>query len=74
MIALNLSPELEERLDALEKATGRSKSAVAEEAIAEYIGDLEDFYRAETESQDLREGRSSAKPLAEVMRKYGLDN
>lgn len=74
MIALNLSPELEKRLEALERATGRSKSAVAEEAIAEYVGDLEDFYLAETESRAVQEGRSSTKPLAEVMRKYGLDN
>ena len=74
MIALNLPPELEKRLDALEKATGRSKNVVAEEAIAEYIGDLEDLYLAEKEAQDVREGRSSAKPLADVMRKYGLDH
>ena len=74
MIPINLSPELERRLEALEKATGRSKSAVAEEAIAEYIGDLEDFYLAEKESRDIKEGRSSTTPLADVMRRYGLDN
>jgi len=74
MIPINLSPELERRLEALEKATGRSKSAVAEEAIAEYIGDLEDFYLAEKESRDIKDGRSSTAPLADVMRRYGLDN
>ena len=74
MIALNLPPELERRLDALEKATGRSKQAVLEEAIAEYVGDLEDFYLAEKESRDISEGKSSARPLADVMRKYGLDH
>ncbi|MGV3550080.1 type II toxin-antitoxin system RelB family antitoxin [Rhizobium sp.] len=72
MIALNLSPELGKRLEALEKATGRPKSAVAEEAIAEYIGDHEDFYLAETESRDVAEGRSLTRPLSDVMRKYGL--
>jgi RHH-type transcriptional regulator, rel operon repressor / antitoxin RelB len=74
MIALDLPPELEQRLDALGKATGRGKTAIAEEAIAEYLGDLEDFYLAETKSRDIREGRSQTKPLADVMRKYGLDN
>ena len=69
MIALDLPPELEQRLDALGKATGRGKTA-----IAEYLGDLEDFYLAETKSRDIREGRSQTKPLADVMRKYGLDN
>ena len=74
MIAINLPPELEKRLDALEKATGRSKTAVLEEAIAEYIGDLEDLYLAENEAQNIIEGRSSTRPLAEIMKKHGLGN
>lgn len=74
MIALNLPPELERRLEALEKATGRSKQMVLEEVIAEYLGDLEDFDLAEKEALDISEGRSSTRPLADVMKKYGLDH
>ena len=74
MIAINLPPDLERRLDAIERATGRSKAAVLEEAIAEYIGDLEDLYLAEKESENIREGRSSTKPLAEIMRNHDLGN
>ena len=74
MIALNLPPELEKRLEALERATGRSKSSVLEEAIAEYVGDLEDLYLAEVESRAIKDGSSSTRPLADIMKRYGLEN
>ena len=47
MLALRLPDELEARLDALAKKTGRTKSFYAREAIAEYIDDLEDLYLAQ---------------------------
>lgn len=72
MIAITLPPEIEKRLDQLEKATGRAKMSLVEEAIIEYLGDLEDLYLAEEELRNIREGRSSTTPLSEVMKRYGL--
>jgi RHH-type rel operon transcriptional repressor/antitoxin RelB len=72
MLALRLPPELEQRLDALAKATGRSKSFYAREAIVEYIGDLEDVYLAERRLEELRAGRTDTIPLDEMMKRYGL--
>lgn len=46
MIAVKLEPELEARLVALAKSTGRSKASVAREAIAQQLEDLEDYYAA----------------------------
>jgi RHH-type rel operon transcriptional repressor/antitoxin RelB len=46
MLALRLPPEIEERLDALAKKTGRSKSYYAREAILRQIEDIEDYYLA----------------------------
>ena len=46
MLALRLSPEIEERLDALAKKTGRTKSFYAREAIMRQIEDIEDYYLA----------------------------
>ncbi len=43
MLTLRLSPEIEARLDALAKKTGRTKSFFAREAILRHIEDLEDF-------------------------------
>ena len=44
MLALRLPPEIEARLDALAKKTGRSKSFYAREAILRQIEDIEDYY------------------------------
>ena len=46
MLALRLPPEIEERLDALAKKTGRSKSYYAREAILRQLEDIEDDYLA----------------------------
>jgi len=47
MLALRLPPEIEERLDALARKTGRSKSYYAREAILRQIEDIEDDYLAQ---------------------------
>lgn len=47
MLALRLPAGLEERLEALAKRTGRTKSYYAREAILEKIEDMEDYYLAE---------------------------
>ncbi len=74
MLALRLPPEIESRLEALSKRTGRSKSYYAREAILEHIGDLEDVYVAEQRLADLRAGRSDSVPLDDLMKRHGLDD
>ena len=44
------------------------------EAITDHIDDLEDLYLAERELEEIRAGRSTTTPLAEVMKRYGLDS
>ena len=58
MLAVRLPEELEQRLEALAKATGRTKSYYAREAIQEHLDDLEDIYIAEKALEDIRAGRS----------------
>jgi RHH-type rel operon transcriptional repressor/antitoxin RelB len=72
MLAIRLPAEIESRLEALSKKTGRTKTFYAREAILEHLDDLEDLYLAEQRLMDLRAGRSSAIPLEEVMRSYGV--
>ncbi len=55
MLALRLPPEIEMRLDALAKRTGRTKSFYAREAILQHLGELE--ARAEMERQALQSDR-----------------
>lgn len=47
MLALRLPPDIEKRLTALAKKTGRTKSYYAREAILRHIEDIEDAYIAQ---------------------------
>ena len=68
MLAIRLPESIEERLDALARETGRTKTSLAREAILEYLDDLEDLYLAEARA---RRNRKTI-PLQEVERTLGL--
>lgn len=70
MLALRLPPDLERRLDALAKRTGRTKSYYAREAIIEHIEDLEDYYTAESR---IRTDSGERIPLEDVMAEFADD-
>ncbi|MGA3264272.1 MAG: DUF6290 family protein [Terracidiphilus sp.] len=72
MLAIRLPKEIEKRLDALSKETGRTKSFYAREAILEHLDDLEDIYLAEQELADIRAGRGTSISLEELMKRYGM--
>jgi RHH-type rel operon transcriptional repressor/antitoxin RelB len=72
MLAIRLPEEIEHRLESLAKATGRTKTFYAREAILEHLDDLEDLYLAEQRLIDNRAGRSNALTLDEVERNLGL--
>jgi RHH-type rel operon transcriptional repressor/antitoxin RelB len=72
MLAIRLPEEIDKRLATLAKATGRTKTFYAREAILEHLDDLEDIYMAEQELADIHAGRVKTIPLEEVMKKYGM--
>ena len=72
MLAIRLPAELEARLEALARQTGRSKSYYVREAIIEHLGDLEDLYLAERRLIDSRAAGADPVPLEDVMKRYGL--
>lgn len=74
MLAIRLPAEIEARLAALAKATGRTKTFYVREAILEHLEGLEDLYLAEQRLADNRAGRSKSIPLEDVMKQHGLDN
>jgi len=73
MLAIRLSEEIEDRLAALAKATGRTKTFYAREAILRYIDEMEDVYLAEKRLEDIKANRSTTIPLEDVMKRYGSD-
>jgi RHH-type transcriptional regulator, rel operon repressor / antitoxin RelB len=72
MLAIRLPPEIETRLDALAKKTGRSKSYYVREALVEHLGDLEDIYLADKRLKAVRMGKSKTVSLAALMKQHGL--
>jgi len=73
MLAIRLPVDIEERLEVLAKATGRTKTFYAREAIVSHIEDLEDLYLAEKRLLASRAGESEAVALEDVMKRYGLE-
>jgi RHH-type rel operon transcriptional repressor/antitoxin RelB len=74
MLAIRLPAEVEARLDALAKATGRTKTYYAREAILSHIEDLEDIYLAERRLEDIRAGHADTISLDQMMKAHGLED
>ena len=74
MLAIRLPSDVEARLDALAKATGRTKTFYAREAILEHLDDLEDLYLAEQRLIANRSGESETYSLDDVERILGLED
>ncbi len=70
MLAIRLPKEIEERLEALARKTGRSKSYYVRQAILEHLDDLEDYYLAVERLEQNLPGI----PLDELERRLGLQD
>ena len=71
MLALRLPAEIEERLEALARRTGRTKSFYAREAILEHLEDLEDRYLAEDALDEHLSSGGETLSMSEVLDRYG---
>ncbi len=71
MLAIRLDKELEERLAAAAKRSGRTKTALARKAIEEYIEDLEDIALLEEALNQPDAGKTVS--IEQMRRELGLD-
>jgi RHH-type transcriptional regulator, rel operon repressor / antitoxin RelB len=69
MLGVRLEPEMEKRLARLAKATGRSKSYYAKEAIRQFLEDREDYLLALAAI----EKREPTLTIKEVEKRLGLE-
>jgi len=74
MLAIRLPVEIENRLEVLAHATGRTKTFYAREAILEHLDDLEDLYLAEQRLTNIHAGNTNTISIEEVMKYYGMGN
>jgi RHH-type rel operon transcriptional repressor/antitoxin RelB len=74
MFALELSPELEARLEELAALTARSKSDIVQEALIEHIDDIEDLAVARQRLLESRARGEKFIPLEQLIERYGMEN
>lgn len=72
MLVIRLRADVEQRLDALAKATGRSKSFDVRQAVRAHPDDLEDLHLAEQRLIALHAGQSETVPLEELLKRRGM--
>jgi RHH-type transcriptional regulator, rel operon repressor / antitoxin RelB len=72
MLAVRLDPDLDSRLTAVAKRTGRSKSYYAREALREKIEEMEDIALLEEALRDPDVGQRISH--AQMRRELGLDD
>lgn len=72
MLAIRLPADIESRLDALAKQTGRTKTFYAREAILRHLEDLEDVFLAQAVLERVDAGQELVFSLDEVEQELGL--
>lgn len=72
MAALEINPELDALLTQFAKAQGRPKAALAHEAVAQYLEDLEDYALAEEALRDYDPSKNISHE--QLKRELGLEN
>jgi RHH-type rel operon transcriptional repressor/antitoxin RelB len=72
MLAIRLPEDIEERLEALAKRTGRTKTFYSREAIVQHLEDLEDLYLADKIAGRVRAGEEPTVTLDELEARLGL--
>ena len=74
MTSIRLPLPLEERLNLLAKATGRTKSFYLREALEKNIEDMEDVYLSQQTLERIRSGQEKNYTLEEAKKILGLED
>jgi RHH-type transcriptional regulator, rel operon repressor / antitoxin RelB len=74
MLALELHPELEARLEELAALTARSTSDIVQEALIKQIDDIEDLAVARQRLIESRARGEKFIPLEQLIERYGMEN
>lgn len=72
MLSVRLPEDIEKRLEALAKATGRSKTYYVRAALLEKLEDMEDLYMAEAVMERIASGEEKVLSAEEFWR--GMDD
>ena len=73
MVTIDLPKEAEAALATFAMQDGHSREDLAMEAVLEYLSERQAVAVAEERLRELELGQSSTVPLAEVMKRYGME-
>lgn len=74
MPAVRIPEDLDTRLNALARRTGRSKNSFVREALLHQLDDIEDYYLGMETLERIRNGEERVYSAAEARRELGLDD
>ncbi|MGI6782798.1 MAG: type II toxin-antitoxin system RelB family antitoxin [Aminivibrio sp.] len=74
MRAVEIPEDLDNRLNALARRTGRSKSSFVREALMHQLDDIEDYYLGMETLERVRKGEERVYSSAAARRELGLDD
>lgn len=74
MLTMRLPETIENRLNHLAKATGRTKTFYVREAILKYLEDLEDTYLAEKTLERVRSGKEKVYSSEEMEKLLAVED
>ncbi|MGN6470865.1 MAG: type II toxin-antitoxin system RelB family antitoxin [Rhizobiaceae bacterium] len=72
--SVRFEPDIEARLNALAKRTGRTKAYYLREMAERYLEDMEDYYDAVEVMERVRRGEEKVYTLEEIARGFGLED
>ena len=72
--SVRLPEQLEQRLDHLAISSGRTRAYYIREAVERHLEDMEDLQAAEAVMGRIQRGEEATSPLADVVRRLGLDD
>ncbi len=72
--SIRLPEDIERRLEAMAKKTGRTKAFYIREMILNHIDEMEDYYLAANVVERIRKGQGRTLTAQEVRRDLGLDH
>lgn len=70
---VELTPDIEQRLEALAARTGRSKREQLQDIIAQGVEDMEDYYQAAEVLKRVQQGQERVYSAEAVRRELGLE-
>jgi len=74
MLTIRIPDTIESRLAPIAKAAGKTTAAYINEAVAEYLMDMEDLYLAQQRLADIRSGKVKTISSEQIRKELGLDD